>query len=87
MEFYQEFKPTIWHRMGFREAAAPRSTEREDAEFVVTETTVALGFLDRLRVLVCGTLRVQTRTYTSAPVDVLETTSAVGVTPRSWRAR
>jgi hypothetical protein len=81
-----EFKPTIWHRLGFGEVSAPRPEEDETIEgyapsWFIVGTRVHLDWRDRLRVLITGNLMVESAVKTDAVINKSYATSAVGVLP------
>ncbi len=87
---YQIYKPTIgerfWRALGFRLSHCPgfddvgtQGDPRWAPGEVSTHVVIRLGTLDRLRVLVSGTLDVQQRMRTNVLVDDAETRTVTTV--------
>lgn len=88
--FAQEFKPTIWHRLGFGHAHVPAETEEEEqrlkthgyAEGSLTlDTVVHFDWLDMLRLLISRRLSVAARTKCDVLPMRSVSASAVRVLP------
>jgi hypothetical protein len=83
---YSEFKPTIWHRLGF--GRARRSLPEQDERFVegalVTESTIYLDWTDRFRTLISGRINHVTITQTDVSVNCARSVSSVKVMPPAW---
>jgi hypothetical protein len=83
---YQEFKPTIWHRLGFGHAGVSDWDEKDMPEgAITTDVVVVLGAADRLRILITGRLHVAIRTKTERVVDRAISKSAVKVLGWGWQ--
>lgn len=94
--YAQEFRPTIWHRLGFGHAyVAPwRDDEVTDgsgrcgdgllATSLVTETHVHFDLVDRLRILVTGRVHVFVRTRSENDPGRADSRSAVAVKGYGW---
>lgn len=83
--FCQEFRPTIWHRLGFGHAGvAPWNDDDGTAHYIVTDTVAVFDWLDRLRILLTGRVHVATRTRTEVPVGKAETRGSVKVLGWGW---
>jgi len=91
----QEFRPTIWHRLGFGHAYVhPWGDENEDhngrcpdgllATSLTTETRVHFDWLDRLRILVTGRVHVFVRTRSEHDPGRADGRSAVRVMGFGW---
>lgn len=93
--FASEFKPTIWHRMGFGHAYIAPWRDDEDeagrcpdgllATSMVSETHVHFDFIDRLKLLLTGRLHVFVRTRSERDPGKVESRSAVGIKGWGWR--
>jgi len=91
--FAQEWRPTIWHRLGFRHGGVPYDCALEErlvmegfAESALTsEVYVRLDWGDRLRLLLTGLLHVHVRTHTDVPVRKATSRSSVGVLAPGWQ--
>lgn len=82
---YQEFKPTIWHRLGFGHAGVADWEDANMAEgAITTDVVVVLGWGDRLRLLITGRLHVAIRTKTEKTIDRAISKSAVRVLGWKW---
>lgn len=88
---YAEFRPSIWHRLGFRFAYAPLHDDDLYSEelgwapgALINETFVRLDWADRIRALISGQLHVQTRTKTDQVVRRSSATSAARVLPPTF---
>lgn len=77
-----EFKPTIWHRLGFGGTYVDFPDEEAPnmaSGAISTEIYIRLGWQDRLRFMVTGCLMVATKTKTDVIVDTAICRSSVGV--------
>lgn len=92
--FASAFKPTIWHRLGFRrhfdEALFdwrndPMEGFAEGA--VTTNINVHVSFMDRLRILFSGHVEIAAYTKTNVNVDRAVTRSEFAVLPPIPRAQ
>lgn len=80
------FRPTIWHRLGFGNAyVAP--PEDDEANSMVTVSTIVLDWKDRLRVLLSGRLSHFIRTQTDVQVIRAMSVSDAKVLPPKWGTR
>jgi hypothetical protein len=82
--FAQEFRPTLWHRLGFGASYVAPWDESDDAKYMVTTVTVQFDWLDRLRILLTGRAHVFTRSRTEHDAGRVESRSAVGVVGPGW---
>lgn len=87
----QSLRSRIWRALGFGMNNSMDMTDwrcEEEPGFapgaLVTDTVVHLDFLDRLRVLVGGRLRIEVSTKTDVLVKKSKSMSAVGVMPPSY---
>lgn len=77
---------TFWQRVANRfypqhHEPAPEDLDGFAPSYMVTDVYVVLDWKDRLRLLVSGRLRVETRTKTDVIVRKTESTSVVNVLP------
>lgn len=77
---------TFWQRVANRffpqrHEPAPEDLEGFAPSYMVTDVYAVLDWKDRLRVLVSGRLRIETRTKTDVIVGRSESTSVVNVLP------
>jgi hypothetical protein len=84
MSYYSACKPTIWNRLGFREAFLHRPEEDEYEEgyahsWFTTETYAHFCFVDRLRILLSGNIHVHCSIKTDAAIHRSRAISAVAV--------
>lgn len=84
--FYAPYRPTIWERLGFHDAHAPRPDEQELADgwapsWFIVRTGVHLDWRDRLRVMISGNLRVEQVIKTDVEIKRSDAASAVGILP------
>jgi hypothetical protein len=83
-----EFKPTIWHRLGFGECSAPMIEDEDYPHLapggMTTEVRIHFDWKDRLRLLFTGWAMVATRLKTPQIVDgqVISTSSVSVLRPR-----
>lgn len=82
--FCVEFKPTIWHRLGFGECSAPRLEDKDYPGMapatLQTRVLIHFGWSDRLRLLISGNAMVHTSHKTEEPIEGrVVSTSAVSV--------
>ena len=81
--YYVEFKPDLWHRLGFRECGAPMMEDEEFPDLAVgrmtTHTTIVLDWKDRLRLLVSGRLMCSMSQKTDVMVNTCVSRSQVSV--------
>lgn len=91
--FASEFKPTIWHRLGFGHAHVAPWGDEDDAgrcpdgllaTSLVTETHVRFDLIDRLRILITGRVHVFVRTRSERDPGRAESRSAVRVKGWGW---
>ncbi len=82
--YAQEFKPTIWHRLGFGHAGIAPWNDDDDAHYIVNDTVVVFDWRDRLRILVTGRIHVTARTRTETEVKHVETRAACKVMGWGW---
>lgn len=83
MGFYAAARPTIWQRLGFGYAHAPRP-ELADGwapSWFVVGSVCHLDWRDRLRVLISGNLHVEAAVKTDVIISRSRATSAVSVLP------
>lgn len=75
----------LWQRLGFGARRAREfplyQRQRMAAGELTTLTTVHLGWRDRLRLILSGTMLVEARSITDVPVRSVRTNSAVGILP------
>ena len=86
---YQETRRTIWDRLGFgfRRSAelldwkvtAPKPSDWFVPGVLTTGTWIKLDWRDRLRLLLSGTLLVETYTRTDVEVRRCESRNAIGI--------
>lgn len=86
--FYQEYKPTIWDRMGFRhqfdEALFNWRNDPLDGfveSAITTHVNIHVSFWDRLRLLLTGHAELTTYTKTNVTVDHAVTRSEFAILP------
>lgn len=88
---YVEFKPTIWHRLGFNYAHAKSFDDTEHPDmaeaWLCVETYSQLSWIDRLRVLISGKVHIQAKTKTDVVVRHAITNSAFSVLPPTHKFR
>ena len=84
--YCSEFKPTIWHRLGFGRAhcSLPEKDERFVDGALTTESTIHLDWLDRFRALISGRIHHVTKTQTDVTVNYARSISSVKVMPPAW---
>jgi hypothetical protein len=80
------FWERFWPRLGFHRGRAPRPDEDELKEgwapsWLIVETYVRLGWMDRLRVLLSGKLHVDHAIKTDVPIGRSSAVSGIGVLP------
>lgn len=88
--YAMEFKPTIWHRLGFGHAYVPPWDDPEkdgDDHYVITEVVVVFDWKDRLRLMLTGCLSVEVRVKTQHDAGNTEGRSAVKVMSWRWQPR
>lgn len=84
--YCREIRLNIWQRLGFGECAAPRPEDEDNVEgyaqsWLIVGTKVYLGFADRLRVLLSGSIMVDQAVKTDATITRSYSRSAVSVLP------
>lgn len=77
---YVEFRPTLvqrfWRTLGFWPRSPEDHPEGEKMPgWIMTSVIVVPSIGDRLRFLICGHARARIRTYTSAQVDAVSSSS------------
>lgn len=82
--FCEEFKPTIWQRLGFGECRAPRPDDEEHLEgyapsWFMVVTRAHLDWKDRLRLLVTGNLMVECALKTDVAIGKSKASTAVSI--------
>lgn len=85
--FVQEFRPTIWHRLGFGYAAVAswHGDQDEDANYCCTDVVAVLDWRDRLRLVLTGRLSIAVRVRTQHDAGRVEGRSAVKVMGWGWQ--
>jgi len=85
--YAQEFKPTIWHRLGFGHAHVgpwDEPDKDDDDKYTCSDIVAVLDWKDRLRLLVTGRLSVALRVKTEHDAGRVEGRSAVKVMGWGW---
>lgn len=85
--YYQEYKPTLWNRMGFNTCYA----SIEDADHpdlaeahITTHIFTHFDWRDRIRILLSGKIMTAIATKTSTPVEKAVSASKVSVLPPNY---
>jgi hypothetical protein len=92
--YAQEYVPQFWEKVGWR-LFPQRHTEAPDAtaagiqakDCLTIRTEVHLSWLDRIRVIVSGRLRVESKTITENRLGGLSTNSGASVRPPKFLER
>lgn len=79
--YAQEFRPSIWHRLGFRGCYVAPWDESDDVKYMVSDVFIKFDWLDRLRLLLTGRVHVFVRTKTENDAGAVESRSNVSVMP------
>lgn len=84
--FYSITHPTIWQRLGYHHARAPRADGDELAEgfapsWFMVETFIRLDWRDWLRLIFSKNLHIQCAIKTDKIIEKSRATSAIGVLP------
>ena len=83
-----EFKPTIWHRLGFGHSyVAPWDEPGKDSDdhYVISHVVVVFDWKDRLRLLLTGRLSTTVRVKTEHDAGKTEGRTAAKVMGWGWR--
>ncbi len=87
----QEFKPTFWQKLSFKLFPARRIDRPPEEEsgyttgYMMTDATIVMDWIDRLRVLVSGKVMVETYTKTDVLVVKAYSKSVAYVLPPFWK--
>jgi hypothetical protein len=80
-EYCQEFKPTVWYKLGkFLFPYSPRPhIEGDERTYLTTNIYIHVDWLDRLRLLISGKAHIVVVTYTDIEVKEAESVSSFEV--------